>query len=116
MASIQKKGDGWYCQFMHRRHRYTFAIGKVDEPEAIAVRSRVDYVLIRLKQGLLELPDDVDVVSFVQNGGRARAEKAAPPPATSYRTFRDAYLKTVGQGAIEANTLDTVKIHLDHFA
>jgi hypothetical protein len=31
MASIQKKADSWYCQFMYRGQRHTFTIGKVDE-------------------------------------------------------------------------------------
>jgi hypothetical protein len=34
MASLQKKGDSWYCQFMHRGQRHTFTIGKFDETES----------------------------------------------------------------------------------
>jgi integrase len=116
MASIQKKGDGWYCQFTHRSRRHTFAIGKVDEAEARAVASRADYVLMRLKQGLMEFPAGADIVAFVQHDGRLPAAKTDVPALVTFRQFRDDYLKTVGRGSIEANTLDTVKIHLDHFA
>src|SRR4051794_22087999 len=116
MASIQKKGENWYCQFRFSRRRHTFTVGRVDESEAEAIRARVDYVLMRLKQGLMDLPAGSDVVAFVQHDGRLPAAKADPPPDTTFRKFRDAYLKTVGQGSIEANSLDTVGIHLSHFA
>ena len=116
MASLQKKGDGWYCQFMYRGQRHTFAVGKVDEDEARNVAATADYVLMRLKQGLMELPSGGDIVNFVQHGGKVPASKIDPAPDVPYREFRAAYLTTVGQGAIEANTLDTVEIHLSHFA
>lgn len=116
MASIQKKGESWYCQFMFSRRRHTFAVGRVDESEAEAVRARVDYVLMRLKQGLMELPAGTDVVAFVQHDGRPPATKADPPPDTSFRKFRDAYLEAFGHGAIESNSHDTVTIHLSHLA
>jgi len=116
MASIQKKGEGWYCTFSHAGRRHTFALGKVDEAEAQAVAARVDYSLMRLKQGLLSLDDGAEVVSFVRHGGRPPGAKAAPPPSVTLQKFRESYLETFGQGAIEANTLDTVKIHLAHLA
>jgi integrase len=113
MASIQRRGENWQCQFMHRRRRYTFAIGKVDEVEAQAVCAKAEYVLMRLKQGLMELPEAGDIMEFVQHGGVLPKAQA---PIVSFRAFRDSYLKAVGDGAIESNTLDTVGIHLDHFA
>jgi len=116
MASIQKKGEGWYCTFSHAGRRHTFAVGQVDRAEAEAVAARVDYTLMRLKQGLLTLDEGADVVAFVRHDGRPPGAKVAPPPATSLQKFRDSYLETFGQGAIEANTLDTVRIHLAHVA
>jgi hypothetical protein len=75
MASIQKKGRNWYCQFCHHGDRHTFAIGKVSEDEARAKSAQVDYLLMRLKQRLVELPPGVDIVAFVQYDGK--------PPASS---------------------------------
>ncbi|MBX9622552.1 MAG: hypothetical protein K2X82_01935, partial [Gemmataceae bacterium] len=46
MASLQQKGDGWYCQFVYKKQRHTFAVGKVDEAEARAVAAKVGYLLI----------------------------------------------------------------------
>lgn len=116
MASIQRKGDGWYCQFLYLRRRHTFAAGKVDEAEAESIRARVEHVLMRLKQGLMALPAGGDVVEFVRHDGRPPAAKAAAATAATFLQFREAYLATVGHGAIEANTLETVGTHLGHFA
>src|SRR5262245_52038034 len=29
MASLQKKGNSWYCQFYWQNRRFTFAVGRV---------------------------------------------------------------------------------------
>ena len=36
MPALQKKGNGWYCQFLHHGKRHTIAIGQVSEAEASA--------------------------------------------------------------------------------
>jgi integrase len=110
VASIQKKGSGWYCTFYHASERYTFAIGKVDEAEAKAVSAKTDYLLMRMNQGLVHLPDGADIVQFVQLDGNL--PKAGPLPETVFREFCALYLKAVGDGAIETNTLCTVNTHL----
>jgi integrase len=116
MASVQKKGESWYCQFVFRHRRHTFAVGKVDEDEARIVAARADYVLMRLRQGLIELPAGFDIVEFVQHDGKPPAAPVETLPETTFCQFRDAYLETFGQGAIEANSLGTVRIHLAHVA
>jgi hypothetical protein len=116
MASLHRKGDGWYCQFMYRHRRHTFAVGKVDEAEARSIASRVDYVLMRLKQGLMDMPADADIVSFIHHDGRPPSALAESPKEIAFGEFRDAYLKTVGKGSIEGNSLYTAKIHLRHLA
>jgi hypothetical protein len=56
LASIQKKGDAWYCQFMYQGKRHTFTVGKVEESEADTVKGNVEYLLLRIKQHLLDVP------------------------------------------------------------
>lgn len=41
MASVQRKGNSWYCQFLHRGRRHTFALGPVGAEEAEARAARV---------------------------------------------------------------------------
>ena len=39
----------------------------------------MDQVLLRIEQNLLQVPEGVEIVTFVKNGGRV-VEKAAPAP------------------------------------
>jgi hypothetical protein len=56
MASLQKKNDTYYCQFLYHRKRHTFTVGRVSEAEAQAKARQVEYLLMRLKQRLVRLP------------------------------------------------------------
>ena len=48
MPSLQKKGNGWYCQFLYHGKRYTVSIGSVPEKEAVAKSDQIKYLLSRL--------------------------------------------------------------------
>ena len=50
------------------------AVGKVKESEAKDTAARVDYVLMRIRQRLLEVPTGMNIVMFIEHDGR-------PPPA-----------------------------------
>jgi hypothetical protein len=119
MASIQKKGDGWYCQFSYRGKRPTFAIGKVSEDEARAKSAQVDYLLMRLKQRLIEVPPGVEIVDFVRYDGKPPASvinpgnASAPGGTCSLAALRDRFLAT-HDGVHEVGTLGTTRIHFSH--
>ena len=121
MASIQKKGDGWYCQFCYRGQRPTFALGRVTEEEARAKSSQVNYLLMRLKQRLIELPPGVGIVEFVRYDGKPPASLinsgAATETAktTTLAVLRDRFLATHAS-AHEENTLGTARTHFKHLA
>lgn len=121
MASIQRKGDGWHCQILHRGRRRTFALGKVSEAEAKAKAAQVDYLLMRLKQGLLALPPGVDVVDFLRSDGDPAASPSKPGPDAPRKEptlgeLRDRYLETHGNGSLEVHTLKGVRRHFGHLA
>src|SRR5580704_16788830 len=119
MASLQKKGDSYYCQFCYQGRRHTFTVGSVEESEAENKARQVDYVLMRLKQRLLVLPDGTDIVTFIQHDGKPPDSgptlAGAPRQAVTLGHLKDRYLTTHANGTIEANSLDTCKLHLGHF-
>ena len=96
MASLQKKGNSWNCQFVYNGKRHTFTLGDVSEREAELSAASADKVLLRLKQGLLHLPPTVDIVSFVQCDGK-------PPEVPRSREditlgqLRDRYIMSAAQ-------------------
>jgi integrase len=115
MASIQKKGDAYYCQFCHRGKRLTFTVGKVPEAEAHAKAAQVDYLILRIRQGFVEIPPGVDVATFVARDGRLDPLPAPPAPrAITFRDLKEQYLETHRHGAMEETSLKTVEMHLRH--
>ena len=66
---------------------------------------------------MLTMPPGMDIVTFLRHDGKPpdTTPESAPPEIT-FAQFRDGYLKTIGNGAVEKNTLYTSKIHLAHLA
>ena len=116
MASLQKKGDSWYCQFMFQRQRYTYTIGGVEEAEAKTTAAKIDYILMRIRQRLLELPLGMDIISFIEHDGKPPPDAKPEMKITPFKELRKAYLEVFGNGTLENNTLYTAKIHLNHLA
>jgi integrase len=118
MASLQQKGESFYCQFLFRGKRHTFTVGRVTGAEAQAKARQVDYLLMRLKQKLILLPTGIDIVTFVEHDGTPPANTIALPEsprrAVALSVLKDRYLATLGNGTIEANSLYTLRIHLNH--
>jgi hypothetical protein len=78
MPSLQKNGNGWYCQFLYHGKRHTISIGHVPETEAHAKSDQANYLLIRLRQRLIGLPPGVDIREFLQRDGQVSALAVAP--------------------------------------
>ena len=106
MASLQERDGRWQCQFLHRGKRRTFALGRVTEAEAKAKSDQVDYLLMRLGQGLITMPPGADIVAFVRHDGSIPTSAGeAPCDSTTLASLRDRYLETHGNGTLEAHTL-----------
>jgi integrase len=114
MASLQRKNESYYCQFIFHGKRHTITIGKVGADEAVAFAGNVDYLLLRLRQGLLRLPPAVHIVDFIRHNGKVPSETEAPVADLSFDTFRTRYLEVHSHGALEGNSLATIKMHLRH--
>jgi integrase len=119
MASLQERNGSYRILFCHHGKLQTFTIGKVEKDEAEAKARQVDYLLMRLKQRLIVLPEGTDIVTFVEHDGKppdaGPTLPASPRQAVTLGHLKDRYLVTHGNGTIEANSLDTCKLHLNHF-
>jgi integrase len=119
VASIQKKSESWYCQFVYRKQRYTFIVGKVDEIEARAVKGKVEYLLMRLKQNLLTLPPGCDILTFVIHDGKPPGIPSLPQKELTLSELHGAYVRSQqghdGQeGKFVQTTLDAISLHFSH--
>ncbi len=116
MASLQERTGTYRVIFRYLGKQYFVMIGKVSPQEAEAKAAQVDYLLMRIKQGLIEVPPGVGIAEFVQHDGKPAAAPAAAVAGRkklTLATLRDRYLKTRATGR-EKSTLYTDGIHFKH--
>ncbi|CAN5911964.1 hypothetical protein BH23PLA1_BH23PLA1_39750 [soil metagenome] len=113
MASIQQKGAGWYCQFVHRGKRHTFAIGRVTREAAERKAGKVEELLDLLKRGIVRLPAGMDVVAFMRHDGRPPEAEAPARDGMTLGRLRDQYLE-VHEHSLEESTLEGIRLHFRH--
>jgi integrase len=120
MASLQERNGSYRILFCYHGKLHAFTIGKVEKDEAENKARQVDYLLMRLKQRLLVLPEGADIVTFVEHDGKppdiGPTLADAPRQVVTLGHLKDRYLTTHGNGTIEENSLDTCRLHLGHFA
>jgi hypothetical protein len=78
MASLQLRGKSYACIFCWHGKRRWFTIGKVSAAEAESKAAQVEYLLMRLGQGLIELPPGVGIVDFVRHDGNPPSVSPGP--------------------------------------
>jgi integrase len=101
--------------FRYLGQQHQMSIGEIPESEALLWKARVEFLLTRLKQHLIEVPPGVGIIDFLKYDGRPPADlQTAVRQDTTLQELRDKYVETFSNGAIEANTLYTAKIHLAH--
>jgi integrase len=117
MAALQLRSDRYRVIFRYHGKQHTLNLGRVSETEAAAKSAQVDYLLMRLKQGLIEVPAGIDIVDFVEHDGKMPLTPAPgpAPQVLSLADLRDRYLTTYAS-ANENNTLGTAKIHFRHLS
>ncbi len=78
------------CQRLH-----AFTIGRVEPDEAEPKANQVDYLVMRIRQGLLSVPPETDIVVFLQHDGKPPEPKS---PATNQSSHEAPTLTLSVQG------------------
>ena len=113
MASFMQQGERFYCQFIYLGKRHCFSLGKVPRDEAEAKINQADYLLMRLKQGLLQIPPGMDIIAFLEFDGKPPVQPVASRGAPTLKFLRDEYLR-VHRGSLEASTVSGIELHFKH--
>lgn len=111
MASLMQQGEQYCCQFRYHGKRHCSALGNVSPSEAASRVSQVDYLLLRLKQGYLQIPPGMSIVSFLEMDGKPPLE--VRPHGLTLGSLRDQYLKTRA-GSLEDTTMSGMRLHFKH--
>jgi hypothetical protein len=116
MAWTQERAGSFRVLFRFQGKEHAFTLGRVSPDEAANKVAHVDYLLMRLKQRLVELPAGVDIVSFVEQDGKAvLAVKTANRRVTAtLGTLRERYIDTHDGVLEKKTTLYTTGIHFKH--
>ena len=120
MAFAQKRGDRYRVvfQFQGKKYRKSLKTDKAGVAEAVV--GGVKRTLMMLEQGLLHIPDGANILTFVLSGGQdvklpATASEPEASEVTTLDQLKTQYVEAVSVGAMEENSLNTVKMHLKHF-
>jgi hypothetical protein len=115
MASLQERNGSYRVIFRHHGQQHFLTIGRVSPQEAEAKAAQADYLLMRLKQGLIELPPGIGIAEFIEHDGKPPVANVATAgrKALTLATLRDRFLVTRAT-ANEKNTLNTTGLHFKH--
>ena len=86
MATIERHGLGFRIAFRFAGQRFRRTLKSKNAKEANGALARLEDNLRRVELGLLELPDDVDVVTYLLSDGRSSNR-----PKTPIRTLRQLF-------------------------
>lgn len=120
MASLQLRGDSWRLLFNYKGKQHAFTVGQVGEAEANSIKGKVEYLLMRLKQHLLQPPPDDRIVEFLQHDGKLPESpiltnglpKTAP---VTLAALRDDYLD-LHKMVLDPRTIADMRGHWKHLA
>ncbi len=114
MASLERCKYGFRIVFRFDGKRRYRSVKTHDEAAANAALIRLQENLSLVERGRLTIPDGADVSTFLLTDGKLNGKPTAPQRVSISRLF-DEYEKHLPDGALEANSLYTARIHLKHF-
>jgi hypothetical protein len=111
MAFIEKRGERFRLVFRYGGKRFRRSLLTVDDTAAESALARVEDSLRRVELGLLEVPDDADIATFLMSDGRT-ASRPKPKASLSLKALFDSYFASLPEGSLEETTLATMRQHV----
>ncbi|WP_165253243.1 hypothetical protein [Paludisphaera soli] len=113
MAAIQRRGDSFRILFNHDGKQWGLGLGKVTQREAQSKAEQVDYLLMRLRQRLVEIPEGVDVLAFMRHDGSPPTVAHPRAGRPTLANLRDRYVDA-HVSILELETLRGIRRHFAH--
>ena len=114
MASIQQDPSGnFHISFRFGGRRFKRSLKTKHERKASAAASHVEENIRLIEAGRMELPDDVDVPTFLMSDGKLQ-DKPRVKSSTRLKDLLAEYTEATPAGALESTTLQTTGVHIRH--
>ena len=113
MAWLDKRGDNFRLVFQIGGQTFKRSLRTSDQREADGMVALVERRIKMVERGELAVPEDAELASFLVADGKVKTAVAVRP-ALTLATAINKYLESIPTGSLEANTLYTLKIHLEH--
>ena len=113
MAWLDKRGDNFRLVFQIGGQTFKRSLRTSDQREADGMVVLVERRIKMVERGELAVPEEADLASFLIANGKSQTPIAVKPVLT-LATAINQYLESIPTGSLEANTLYTLKIHLEH--
>jgi hypothetical protein len=99
-----------FCGKLFKKSLKTKSKAKADDKLGVVNRN-LEY----LEEGVLTLPDDADLPTFLMTGGKRKEAKITLAEKLTLKKLFDLYDAALPEGAKEKNTVGTEKVHKKHF-
>jgi integrase len=116
MATLQQRNGSYRVLFYWQGQRQSLTLGPVSSEEAESKSSQAEYLLMRVKQGLLTVPPGMGIAAFLACDGRPSEPPAAPKEAgeqIDLCQLKERYLST-HENSLEATSIAGIRIHFNH--
>lgn len=116
MAWLEQRRSGVYqIVYRYANRKWKRSLKTKDCRRAEAARARLEESIRLADQGVLEIPSDADLTTFLLSDGRlAKKPKPAIPSLTLAELF-EAYQHNLPPDSLEPETLRVARIHMEHF-
>src|SRR5262249_2722350 len=113
MAWREQRSGLYRVAFRHGGRKLHYSVGSDNQKEAKACLARLEENLRLVERGRLEVPPGADLAVFLVTDGKLNAKPVIDQPLTLEEVF-DRYETLLPEGAKEASTRCTERIHLEH--
>jgi hypothetical protein len=111
MAALQLRGDSYRLIFQYLGQQQSCTLGDISQTEAQQCKTRCEQLLMRVRQGLLEVPPGVAIADFILCDGKPPVDPAlALRKQTTLQELRKGYLD-IGRALHRPDSLPGAQSH-----
>ncbi|MCA9218122.1 MAG: site-specific integrase [Planctomycetales bacterium] len=117
MAWLEPQPNGiFHIAFRYKGEKFKKSLRTRCEHAASTRLTRVEENMRLVESGRLEVSPDVDIAAFLLSDGKINSRDTCSKKSElrSLRQYTAAFLASIPHGALEGNTIQTTKTHINH--